>query len=223
MTKEYIETQIIAAGMLPVFYNHDLETSKNVVDVCYKAGVKVFEFTNRGENALVNFSKLKEHSTKNSPDMLLGIGSITSSVSALEFINLGADFIVSPIFTQEIAEVCMAHAKLFIPGCATPTEIFIAYQAGCELIKIFPASSLGSAFVSNVLGPMPWLKLMATGGIEPDNETMEKWFKAGIVCVGMGSQLLKTQLIVQNEYATLESDISTALQLVKEIKTKFNQ
>jgi 2-dehydro-3-deoxyphosphogluconate aldolase/(4S)-4-hydroxy-2-oxoglutarate aldolase len=220
-TKQQITTQIIETGMVPVFYHHDLEMCKSVILTCHKAGVKVFEFTNRGDNAFTNFVQLRKYVDTNLRGMMLGVGSVITARMAVEYIKAGADFIVSPVFKKDIANECNKAFKFFIPGCATPTEIVEATELGAEIVKVFPAESLGPKFVANVLGPMPWLKLMPTGGVETNEENIEKWFKAGVVCVGMGSQLLKKDLIENKDFATLEQNIKGTLEIVKRQKAIY--
>lgn len=199
-------------GMIPVFYHGDVDTAKAVVEACYKGGVRVFEFTDRGENAYPVFIEMLKFAEQ-LPGLILGIGTMMDVATTEKFIKAGAKFIVSPILKVEMATVCEEHNKLWIPGCATLTEIMTAKEAGAELIKIFPGNVLGPKFVSSVLAVVPDLKLMPTGGVEPTEENLKAWFHAGVFCVGMGSQLLSKQLIDEKRWSELEKKVTGLLAL----------
>ncbi len=189
-------TQIFEnSGIIPLFYFPDIETNIKVVEACYRGGLQVVEFVNRGDAATILFSTIRDYITANCPGMILGAGSILDQQQALNFIQLGADFIVSPIYNQIIAQSCIDHKVYWIPGCATPTEISQARSYGAELIKIFPGNVLGPGFIKSVLGPMPGLKLMPTGGVEPTKENLKAWYDSGAVCVGMGSKLINQEMV----------------------------
>ncbi len=190
--------------MVPVFYHEDLEKCKEVIKACYDGGLKVFEYTNRGEKATVNFPILKKYVAENCDGLMLGIGSIYTKEQAEKFINLNPDFIVSPIFDKEIAACCKAHEIYWIPGCATLSEIAAAEKSGADIIKIFPSNILGPGFVKAVRGPMPHLKLMPTGGVSPTLENLKSWFESGVVCVGIGSQLLTKERLKNIDLLKIE-------------------
>ena len=205
-------------GMIPVFYHADIEIAKGVLDASYAGGVRVFEFTNRGGNAFDVFVQLLDHAKKYS-DLSLGIGTIMDDTTTQKFIDAGADFIVSPLLKPSMGAVCNKAGVPWIPGCATLTEIVTAREAGASIIKIFPGSVLGPGFVSSVLPVIPGFKLMPTGGVEPTKENLSAWFKAGVVCVGMGSQLIKKDILVAKNWDQLTKDMADALQIVKEIRS----
>jgi 2-dehydro-3-deoxyphosphogluconate aldolase/(4S)-4-hydroxy-2-oxoglutarate aldolase len=193
--------------IIPVFYHRDVEIAKAVIEACYKGGLRVFEFTNRGENAHEVFIQLQKFAEK-MPDLLLGIGTIMDAPSAEKFIGADADFIVSPIVKMEIAQVCSRHKKFWVPGCGTLTEIVSARDAGAELIKVFPGSVLGPKFISAVLAVIPDLKLMPTGGVEPTHENLKTWFDSGVFSVGMGSQLITNSIIEGKRWDDLEGKVT---------------
>lgn len=205
--------------MIPVFFHADLETARHVIDASYQGGVRVFEFTNRGANAFDSFGKLLKHVEKY-PDLALGIGTILDDGTAQKFIDAGAHFVVSPILRPSMSKVCQQHDVPWIPGCATLTEIFTAKEAGAQIIKIFPGSVLGPGFVSSVLPVIPGLKLMPTGGVEPTELNLTAWFRAGVVCVGMGSQLFKQETFAAGDWATLRQQIADTMDLIKRIRGK---
>ena len=190
-----IAKKIINSGVIPLFYHPDADTGKTVINACYKGGLRVIEFVNRGAAANINFPVLKEHVKRYCPGMILGAGSVLNRQQAEQFIKFGADFIVSPIISKEIAFACTDHDTYWIPGCATPTEIAKARALGADVIKVFPGNVLGPGFIKSVLGPMPGLKLMPTGGVEPTESNLKAWFDSGVVCVGMGSKLINQVMI----------------------------
>ena len=218
-SNDTIQQAMKSSGMIPVFFHADIEVAKAVVDAAYKGGVRVFEFTNRGENAFQVFSELLIHVQKY-PDLMLGIGTIMDAATTQKFISAGAHFIVSPILKQEMAAVCHKENKLWIPGCATLTEIVTAKDLGAKVIKIFPGSVLGPGFVSSIMPVVPGLQLMPTGGVEPTEANLSAWFKAGVICVGMGSQLFTKEVIETKNWAKLEQSVADALAIIVKIRKK---
>jgi len=216
MEKNTISQAFINSGMIPVFYHEDLESCKAVIQACYDGGLRVFEYTNRGEKALENFPLLQDFVKHHCQGMLLGIGSVNNLNQAKSFIQLDADFIVSPIFDQEIAQICNEKEVYWVPGCATLTEISVAEKAGADIVKIFPGNVLGPAFVKAVLGPMPHLKIMPTGGVAPDRGNLKAWFDAGVVCVGMGSKLLSKEAVKSPK--NIEVMVTDTLKIIKQIR-----
>jgi 2-dehydro-3-deoxyphosphogluconate aldolase/(4S)-4-hydroxy-2-oxoglutarate aldolase len=216
-SSDAIQQAMRSSGMIPVFYHPDVDTAKAVLDACYKGGVRVFEFTNRGENAFEVFVQLLKHAEQY-PDLMMGIGTIMNGEVTQKFCDAGAHFIVSPILKSEMATVCHKNNKLWIPGCATLTEIVTAKDLGAKVIKIFPGSVLGPGFVSSIMPVVPGLQLMPTGGVEPTEANLSAWFKAGVVCVGMGSQLISKEIIETKNWAKLEQGVKDALAIIKAIK-----
>ena len=217
----FSNSQIIKAmentGMIPVFNHSDIETAKNVLDASYRGGVKVFEFTNRGENALEVFAQLSVHAQQYE-DLILGIGTIFSDEDAKRFLEAGADFIVSPAFIPTVGVYCNSQQVLWVPGCGTVTEIFNARELGAQVIKAFPGNVLGPAFISSVKAVFPRIPIMPTGGVEPTEQNLSGWFKAGVACVGMGSQLFKKEWLRDKAYPELEQEIRQVLELIKKIR-----
>ena len=209
---------IVDSGLVPVFYHDDQEVCKQVVSACFRAGLRVFEFTNRGDQALANFRIIKKHIATTCPGMLLGAGTIFSIQSAVEFTDAGADFIVSPAFIPSMLPVQTTHGTLWIPGCATISELAQARQLGVSMMKIFPGDLLGPKFAKAALSVMPKLRLMPTGGVEPTKESLSSWLQSGVLAVGIGSQLFSKELIGQNSWKALEEKIISALTIVHEIR-----
>ncbi len=186
--------------MVPVFYNADLDICINVLKACYAGGVRIFEFTNRGQAAYANFVALRALASNKMPELTLGVGSVVKGQDAEQFIAAGADFIVGPCFSESVYDVCKRKAMPYIPGCGTVTEIFRAQELGCEVTKLFPGDVYGTKMVKGLMAPMPWSKIMVTGGVSPDKENLEGWFKAGSWCVGMGSKLFPKEVIEAQDW-----------------------
>jgi 2-dehydro-3-deoxyphosphogluconate aldolase / (4S)-4-hydroxy-2-oxoglutarate aldolase len=218
-SNDAIQKAMISSGMIPVFYHADIEVAKGVLDASYKGGVRVFELTNRGENAFHIFTQLLKHAEQY-PDLMLGIGTIMDGALTQKFIDAGAHFIVSPILKPEMAKVCQHADKLWIPGCATLTEIVTAKDLGAKVIKVFPGSVLGPGFISSIMPVVPGLQLMPTGGVEPTEANLSAWFKAGVICVGMGSQLFTKEIIETKNWDRLQQSVADALAIIQRIKVK---
>lgn len=207
---------IIQTGMVPVYYNSDIKIAKQVVRACYKGGVRVFEFTNRGDFAHEVFGELVKYAERECPELILGAGSVVDAATAALFIQLGANFIVGPLFNPEIAKVCNRRLIPYVPGCGSVSEIGFAQEAGCDLCKIFPAGNVGGpSFVKNIKAPMPWTLLMATGAVEPTEENLAAWFKAGVTCVGMGSKLFPKEVIASGDWQAITELCRHALSIIK--------
>ena len=204
--------------MVPVFYNADLETSKNVLKACYEGGVRAFEFTNRGDFAQEVFKELVKYANRELPDMILGIGSVVDPGTAALYLQLGANFVVGPIYNPAVAPVCNRRLVPYCPGCATPSEVSAAQEAGCDVCKVFPGDVLGPAFVKNLRGPMPWSQIMVTGGVKPERANLEAWFKAGVTCVGMGSNLFPKDVLAAGEWSKITELCQTVLQIIQEVR-----
>jgi 2-dehydro-3-deoxyphosphogluconate aldolase/(4S)-4-hydroxy-2-oxoglutarate aldolase len=203
-------------GIIPVFYTSEIDTACNVLNACYKGGIRVFEFTNRGEFAHEVFSELVKYANVNCPEMILGAGSIVDAPTAALYIQSGANFIVGPLFNTDIAKVCNRRLIPYSPGCATVTEIGNAQEAGCDLCKIFPAGTVGGpSFVKSVIAPMPWSMLMVTGGVEPTESNLTSWFKSGVTCVGMGSNLFPDEIIKAKDWEKITQNCMFCINTVK--------
>ncbi len=213
-----IETslKIMETGLVPLFYNSELEVCKQVIDACYGGGARVFEFTNRGDFAHEIFAELNKYVIKKYPDFILGVGSVIDAGTASIFLQLGANFIVSPILVDEIAPVCNKRKVLWMPGCGTLTEISNAESLGAEIVKIFPGASVGGpGFVKAVSGPMPWTSIMATGGVDTSEENLKAWFEAGVTAVGIGSKLITKEILKNNDFQLLEDNVKKALAFIE--------
>ena len=210
---------IVSTGMVPVYYNKDVEIAKQVVKACYEGGVRAFEFTNRGDFAHEVFGELIKFSTKECPELVLGVGSIVDAGTASLYLQLGANFVVGPLFNPEIAKVCNRRLVPYTPGCGSVSEIGFAQEVGCDLCKIFPAGNVGGpSFVKNIKAPMPWSMIMATGAVEPTEENLSAWFKAGVTCVGMGSKLFPKEMIAAGNWEAISTLCRDALATIKKYR-----
>ena len=178
-----------ATPMVPVFYHANAEVAKQVIKACYEGGVRAFEFTNRGDFAHEVFAECVKFAAKECPELAMGVGSIVDAPTAALYIQLGACFVVGPLFNPEIAHVCNRRLIPYVPGCGTVSEIGMAQELGCDVVKVFPGDVYGPAFVKGMMAPCPWSKIMVTGGVSPDEKNLSSWFDAGAFCVGMGSKL----------------------------------
>ncbi len=208
-------------GVVPLFYHSDMDTCKEVISACYRGGMRVFEFTNRGDFAHETFAGLSRWAAKELPDLQLGVGTVVDAGTCSVYIQLGARFIVSPLLNEEMARVCNRRKILWIPGCATASEIGRAEELGAEVVKVFPGPTVGGPkFLKAYLGPCPWSNIMPSGGVSPDEENLREWFDAGAFCVGMGSQLISKELVAGKEFKKLEELARKSLDIVREIRSK---
>ena len=203
-------------GMVPVFYHPDIEICKQVIKACYEGGVRVFEFTNRGDFAHEVFAELNKYALRELPELMLGVGSVIDAATTALYIQLGANFIVSPVLKQEMAIVCNRRKILWSPGCGSLTEISYAEELGAEIVKIFPAQQVGGPkFIANIKGPFPWTSIMPTGGVEPNEANLSEWFTAGATCVGMGSQLFPKNVISSGEFGKITDTCREVFEIIQ--------
>ena len=212
---------MIDQGIIPVFYHPDVELSKNVIQACANGGAKCIEFTNRGDFAAFTFLDVTRHFAKADPSVIMGVGSIVDAPTAGLYINAGAKFVVGPLLNPDVAKVCNRRKIPYCPGCGSASEIGQAEELGVEIVKIFPGSSVGGPdFVKAMLGPGPWTKIMPTGGVDCTPESLTKWFKAGVSCVGMGSNLITKELLDAKDFSGIEKKVRETIALVRSIRGK---
>ncbi len=204
--------------VVPVFYHEDIALSQQIIKACYDGGMRAFEFTNRGAKALEVFSALVPFIRENCPDMAIGIGTIFKVEQAQIFVEAGADFVVQPVITAEVGAYCQAKNIAWYPGAATLNEIFQATELGATVVKIFPGNVVGPGFVKSMKGPMPHVKVMVTGGVEPTTESLTTWFKAGVTAVGMGSQLFPASVLANKDFDAIKNTVASLMQTVAGLK-----
>jgi 2-dehydro-3-deoxyphosphogluconate aldolase/(4S)-4-hydroxy-2-oxoglutarate aldolase len=207
-------------GLVPLFYHTDVTLAKKVLKACYDGGARLMEFTSRGDFAFEIFGELNKYAITELPGMILGVGSITDAAAASLYMQLGANFIVTPVFREDIAIACNRRKVLWSPGCASLTEIARAEELGCEIVKLFPGEIYGPQFIKGVKGPCPWTSIMPTGGVTTAKDNLKSWFDAGAVCVGMGSQLITNEILQSQDMAVLEDIVKKTLAIIKELRQK---
>ncbi|MBO7077523.1 MAG: bifunctional 4-hydroxy-2-oxoglutarate aldolase/2-dehydro-3-deoxy-phosphogluconate aldolase [Bacteroidales bacterium] len=219
---KYDKLQVLATmqqtGLVPVFYHADAAVAKQVLKACYDGGVRAFEFTNRGDFAQEVFAELVKYAAAELPGMILGIGSVVDPGTAALYLQLGANFVVGPIYNPAVVPVCNRRLVPYCPGCGSASEVSAAQEAGCDLCKVFPGDVLGPAFVKGLRAPMPWSRLMVTGGVKPERANLEAWFKAGVTCVGMGSNLFPKDVIAAGDWPRITALCRDALQIIQEVR-----
>jgi 2-dehydro-3-deoxyphosphogluconate aldolase/(4S)-4-hydroxy-2-oxoglutarate aldolase len=223
MTRDRLHTlsAMVEQGVVPVFYHPDPEVCAKVIQACANGGAKCVEFTNRGDFALDVFSEVTRHFAKTDPSVIMGVGSVIDAPTAALYIANGANFVVGPMLNPEVARLCNRRMVPYSPGCGTVTEVSQAHELGCEIVKLFPGGAVGGPdFVKNVLGPMPWSKVMPTGGVEAEEASLRPWFEAGIVACGIGSNLISKSLLEAGDYAGLERRVRDTVETIRRIRSR---
>jgi 2-dehydro-3-deoxyphosphogluconate aldolase/(4S)-4-hydroxy-2-oxoglutarate aldolase len=211
---------MLETGMVPVFYNGDLDVAKKIVAACAEGGAKLVEFTNRGDRAWNIFTELIAFAERSHPELILGVGSVIDMPTAALYIASGANFIVGPVLNSEIARLCNRRKIAYSPGCGTASEISEAEELGVEIVKIFPGGLVGGpAFVRAIHGPMPWTRLMPTGGVDATKkEAVQEWIRAGAACLGIGSTLIRKDLVAAGDFAAIRDNVRQVLAWIREAR-----
>nr|WP_314897707.1 bifunctional 4-hydroxy-2-oxoglutarate aldolase/2-dehydro-3-deoxy-phosphogluconate aldolase [uncultured Flavobacterium sp.] len=207
-------------GMVPLFFHTDVELGKKIVKACYDGGARLMEFTSRGDFAFEIFGALNKYALAELPGMILGIGSITDAAAASLYMQLGANFIVTPVLREDIALVCNRRKVLWSPGCGSLTEIARAEELGCEIVKLFPGDIYGPNFIKAIKGPCPWTSIMPTGGVSTTEENLKGWFDSGVTCVGIGSQLISNEILDNEDFDGLKLKVKETLAIIAKIRNK---
>ena len=205
-------------GLVPLFYHPDVDLGKKILTACYNGGARLIEFTARGDFAQEVFAELNKFVIKELPEMAVGVGSVTDAAAASLYMQMGANFIVTPSLREDIAIACNRRKVLWSPGCGSLTEINKAEEMGCEIIKLFPGANFGPDFVKAIKGPQPWTSVMPTGGVTLEESNLKGWFNAGVTCVGMGSNLISKAVVENKDYSGLEQSVRETLALIKRIR-----
>jgi 2-dehydro-3-deoxyphosphogluconate aldolase/(4S)-4-hydroxy-2-oxoglutarate aldolase len=210
---------MIDVGLVPVFHHDDVDTACSIVAALSRGGARAIEFTNRGDHAFEIFSELERYCSSEHPDVILGAGTVIDEITAGTYINLGANFVVGPALDRRVAEVCNRRKVAYSPGCGTATEITLAHELGCEIVKVFPGGLVGGpAFVKAVHGPCPWALLMPTGGVDITRESLADWFAAGVPCVGIGSKLVSKDLVEAADWTALEQRTAAVISTISSLR-----
>lgn len=220
-TRIEVALKMKESGVIPVFYHPEINVCKQVLKACFDGGLRAFEFTNRGDFAHETFAELSKFAKAELPELALGAGSVLEPGTTSLYIQLGADFIVSPILNPEMAKICNRRKILWSPGCGSLSEISFAEELGAEIVKIFPGAQVGGPeFVKAVKGPMPWTNIMPTGGVSPDRENLENWFNSGVYCVGMGSMLFPKEVIEKGDFNWIKNKVIEIINILESIRAK---
>lgn len=217
-----VAEHLLQSGLLPIFYHQDTSVAKEIIKACYAGGLRIIEFTNRAAFAYEQFAQIRKFVTHEFPDMFLGAGTIVDAPTAVQYIQMGADFIVSPILNEEMAMVCNRRKVLWVPGCGTLSEMSKAEELGAEIVKAFPANTMGGAdFIKAIKGPCPYTNILVTGGVKPTMDNMAQWLQAGAACLGMGSGLITNDILALNDYTTLTLNVQQTLNDIQKIKAQL--
>lgn len=209
---------ILQDRLVALFFHQDVELAKEVVRACYRGGARILEFTHRGKFAPNIFEEISKLCIQELPKMILGVGSLTDAAQASAYMNLGADFVVTPVLRKDIAQTCNRRKILWIAGCGTLTEITQCEELGAEIVKLFPGNIYGPDFIKGVLAPQPWTSIMPTGGVTVDQENLKAWFDAGAVCVGMGSKLISKDILETKSFEKLTQRVQQVVQVIQNLK-----
>ena len=217
-TRIQVATIMEQTGLVPLFYTDDVQLGKKVLKACYDGGARLLEFTNRGDFAHEIFAELNKYALQELDGMILGVGSVTDAAVASLYMQLGANFVVTPVLREDIALVCNRRKVLWSAGCGSLTEIARAEELGAEIVKLFPGGIYGADFVKAIKGPCPWTSIMPTGGVSPTKENLKSWFDAGVTCVGMGSKLITKEILKSSNFKELEKNVKFTIELIQELK-----
>jgi len=217
-TKIEVLQTMKSSGMVPLFYHSDSKVAIEVTKSLYAGGAKLLEFTNRGDFAQDVFHDLSVYANEHLPELILGVGSVTDQGTASLYMQMGANFIVTPVLREDIAVVCNRKNVLWSPGCGSLTEITKAEELGCDLVKLFPAGTYGPSFIKAVRAPQPWTNIMPTGGVSPTEENLKGWFSAGAYCVGMGSKLMAKHDDGSFDYERIKELTESALSIIAKLR-----
>lgn len=215
-SKHEVIARLSEIGLLPVFYNEDIEVADEIVRACNEGGAKIVEFTNRGDFAFEIFSKLAKKYNEESSEVILGVGTIVDPSTANLYVNCGANFIVGPVFNANVSKACNRRKVPYIPGCSTPSEIYSAEEMGADIVKVFPASTVGTSFIKSVLGPRPRSKLMPSGGVKATRDDISAWFEAGAIAVNIGTDLIRKDLVKAKNFEGIRRRVEKCISWIKE-------
>lgn len=211
-------TAMVETGLVPVFYVEDAEIAANVVTACLDGGARCIEFTNRGDGAHLVFAELVKRFHDNR-DLILGAGSIIDPYTADLYIQLGANFIVGPVLNAETARLCNRRKIAYSPGCGSASEVSQAEELGVEICKVFPGEEVGGpGFIRSLHAPMPWVRLMPTGGVSVEKENIYAWIQAGAAALGIGSKLISSKAMAAGDYASITTNVKQILAWIQEAR-----
>lgn len=194
-TRSEIVAEVETLGVVAIIRMPDPAALRAVVDALAEGGVRALEVTMTVPRAI---ELIKEIAPTLPADFLFGAGTLLDSDTVHRAVDAGAQFIVSPVFRPEVIKAAHEDGVPVMPGCFTPTEILSAWEMGADVIKVFPATSVGPGYLKDIRGPLPQIKLMPTGGVSIDN--VGDWLRAGAVAVGVGSAIVDTKAIAAKHF-----------------------
>jgi 2-dehydro-3-deoxyphosphogluconate aldolase/(4S)-4-hydroxy-2-oxoglutarate aldolase len=200
-TTRPIVSQIEEAGIVAVIRMKEPEKLQAIVDALAEGGIRALEITLTVPGAV---ELIRQLAPKLPAGFSFGAGTVVDADTVHRVVDAGAQFIVSPVFRREVVAACLARNVAAMPGCFTPTEILDAWDAGADVVKVFPATTLGPGYLKDVHAPLPHVKLMPTGGVTVDNAG--DWIRAGAVAVGVGASLLDTKAIASGDFKVLRTN-----------------
>jgi 2-dehydro-3-deoxyphosphogluconate aldolase/(4S)-4-hydroxy-2-oxoglutarate aldolase len=213
MTKEAQLRQVLDCGLVAVVRSRESQQLVEVVAALAEGGVNVVEITMSVPNAL---DVLRQVRQALGDRVLLGAGTVLDPETARAVLLAGAEYIVSPVVNIEVIRLCQRYDKLVMPGAFTPTEILTAWEAGADIVKVFPADVVGPAFFKALRGPLPQVRLMPTGGV--DLSTAAAFLKAGACCLGVGSQLVEPEAVARRDFNRIRDLARQYAAIVKEAR-----
>ena len=213
MTKIEVLAEIRKIGLVPVLRAESEAQAIALAEAIADGGVTVLEVTMTVPGAVRVIARLK----KERPEILLGAGTVLDAETAHACIEEGAEFIVSPAFSLKTVEMCQKQGKAVLPGALTPTEVLTAWQAGADVVKVFPASAMGGAkYLKSLKAPLPQIELIPTGGVSL--ETAREFLEAGAYALGVGADLVDTKAIAAGHAWKITENARKYLEIVKEFQ-----
>ena len=215
--KNVFET-LATQRILPLITKIDIHTAEIVVEAAHLSGIKTLEYAARSADAPEVLEAIVKQVKTKGYDLLIGVGSVLNAAHAKLYHELGADYIVSPHIEEEVGQYCKEHDVFWIPGASTLNEAVYATKLGAGIVKLFPADYLGGpGFVKAISSPFPTLKLMPSGGVTTEAENLKSWFDAGVVCVGIGSNLFSAELLKTATVASVKARFDDLLSILKQL------
>lgn len=211
--KQDILDEIKRTKLVAIIRSNSLDGLENTVESLYKGGIRVIEVTMNTPGVLNGIEKMKTFY----PDLIVGAGTVLDSESARLAILSGANFLLTPTLKQETIEVANRYNVPIVPGVYTPTEVLTAYEYGAKMVKIFPIRSLGSSYLSDLKGPLPFIQTMVVGGISLENA--EEYLRAGASSLGIGSSLVDDKLVQQGNFAEIEKRAARYVEIVNKVNS----
>ena len=200
MTKDKVLEGLLASKVVAVIRMTDAAKLAAVAAALQEGGVRALEVTMTVPGAVELIREMARHKA---PGVLVGAGTVLDAGTASDVIGAGADFVVSPVTDRDMIQACREAEVLVAPGAFTPTEILAAWRAGADIVKVFPATSLGPQFFRDLRGPLPQIRLMPTGGVNIENA--REFLAAGACCVGIGTALLDKTIIEKGDWEALST------------------